>query len=144
MKPYGSSCYHYPRWPLFRQTTRCVLWLIPGLIFLLLPLGWSRLIGLFPIAVSILQWQLQLRPKWEYIIKTNTNGLKVGSRTYPWRELVQLRIKRDGKTRFLCLSRYNSIREIIIKDELPHFDKLAQECFFYMNRKVESQKQTDT
>lgn len=137
MSRYRSKPYRYSRWPLIKQTTGCILGLIPGIIFLILPLGPGRLIGLFPIAVSIFQWQFKLHPQWKYVIKPEMDGISIGSRFYPWNELIQLQIKRNGNQRQLYLGSHLNAQEILIKDDLPRFDELVQECFLYMNQQSE-------
>lgn len=108
--------------------------MIPGLIFLLLPLGWIRLIGLFPITGSLLQWELRLRPKWKFIIKVDSSGLKIGDHLYEWKALTQFQVLSEGSRRTLCIGTLSNPKKISIKDDLPRFNELAQECFFYMNQ----------
>lgn len=128
--------YHLPRWPLFTQTVKCLLWIIFGILILNFPnfhfLHWT---GLIPITWAIIFWFIVLSPKWHYTIHTDYDNLYIGSKVYPWAEITELNIERDDTHRLIHLKGRSGIRPylISIRDDVLGFDELAQECFWHVN-----------
>lgn len=131
-----AKCYHLPRWPLFRQTARWLLWIVAGILLLNLPntryLHW---VGLLPLVWCGLSWIFVLSPKWQYVIRTDLDNLYIGKKTYPWSEINELTIDRAGDHRILVLHGRSGLSpyQITIKDDVLDFDELAQECFWSVN-----------
>ena len=62
----------------------------------------------------------------------------IGSRTYEWNQFDQMRIDRKELSREIRLVGREGTLNLVIKDDLPDFDELARDCFFYMNQNIES------
>ena len=59
----------------------------------------------------------------------------IGSRAYEWNQFDQMRIDRKELSREIRLVGREGTLNLVIKDDLPDFDELARDCFFYMNQK---------
>ena len=130
-----SKSYHYPRWPLVHKTTECMLWLLMGILILFIPVGHARWFGLLPVAYCIIQWHFGLRPRWRHIIRLDAKKIMIGARSYEWDQFDQMRIDRKESGREIRLIGRDGALNLVIKDDLPDFDELARDCFFYMNQK---------
>lgn len=136
-------CYHLPRWPLFRQTVRCFLWIIFGLLVLNFPnsqyLYWA---GLIPITWAIIFWFIILSPKWHYTIHTDYDNLYIRGKVYPWADITELKMERESEHRILRLSGHSERLpyQVFIRDDILRFDELAQECFWHVNTPNEESK----
>lgn len=128
--------YHLPRWPLFRQTIRCFLWGVAGILLLNLPYTqYIHWIGVLPLAWCVLNWFFVLSAKWHYVIRTDLDNLYIGKKTYPWSEISELKFDREGDSRLLILHGRSGLRpyHLTIKDDIVRFDEFAQECFWNVN-----------
>ena len=129
-----SKSYHYPRWPLIRQTSECMLWLLVGIMILCMPAGHARWLGLLPLVYCIIQWRFGLLPRWKHVIRLDEKKLMIGSHAYEWNQFDQMRIDRAESTREIRLVGREGTLNLVIKDDLQEFDELARDCFFYMNQ----------
>lgn len=132
-----SKNYRYKRWSLVKMSAGCLSWLLVGLGIALLPIGLGRWTGLLPGAYSVMRWHFVLYPKWKYVVRLQADKLVIGSKSHLWSQLDQLQFERIGQSRYLHLSNLDGTLDIEIKDDLPDFDSLAQNCLLYMNRKDE-------
>lgn len=132
-----SKSYRYARWPLVKNTTVCVFWLLIGAGILVSPLGDSRWFGLLLVGYGLIRWLFSIRPRWKHVVILNEEKLVIGKRSYDWDKFDQMRIERKESRRAIHLTGQNGKLDLLIKDDLPGFEELAQDCFFYMNRKVE-------
>jgi len=66
----------------------------------------------------------------------------IGSRAYEWNQFDQMRIDRKELSREIRLVGREGTLNLVIKDDLPDFDELARDCFFYMNQKPQIRSQT--
>lgn len=139
MSWFHSKSYRYPRWPLVKNTTACVLWVFLGIGTAAAPVGYFRWVGLAPIFYGVLRWQLRILPKWQYVIRPQADALMVGSSFHLWSTFDQLQIERTGSERNLRLiSSEGKVHDVVIRDDIPGFDELAQACFFHINQKPKS------
>ena len=130
-----SKSYRYPRWPLVQHTTVCVFWILVGVGILISSFGQGRWFGLLPIGYGLSRWVFSLRPKWKHIVILDEGKLKIGKCSYDWDQFDQMQIERKGSNRAIRLTGQEGSLDVLIKDDLPGFDELAQDCFFHMNRK---------
>ena len=129
-----SNCYHHSRWSLVKHTISCVFWLLVGAGFLFAPIGYSRWLGLLPASYGLLRWIFSVRPRWKHVVILNEEKLTIGNRSYEWSQFDEMRLERNESNRSVKLIGNDGNLNVLIKDELPGFDELAQDCFFRMNR----------
>lgn len=131
-----SKSYRYARWPLVKNTTVCVFWILIGVGVLIAPLGQGRWLGLLPIGYGLTRFIFSLRPKWKHVVILDEGKLKVGKRSYDWNQFDLMQIGKNDSMRIIHLIGQEGNLNIEFKDDLSDFDELAQNCFFHMNRKV--------
>jgi hypothetical protein len=107
-------------------------WLVAGAVILFLPVGQFRWLGLLPVAYGSIRWHFMLHPQWRYVIRAEPDDLIIGKHSYSWSRFDKFQIERSGTGRSLRLSRGE--KEVVIKDDLPGFDDLVQECLAHINR----------
>lgn len=136
MSWFHSKSYRYPRWPLVKNTIGCLLWVILGTGISVAPVGYFRWTGLLPIGYGVLRWHLHILQKWQYVIRPQADALMIGSNAHLWNTFDQLQIERSGSERNLRLiSSEGKSNDVVIHDDIPGFDELAQACFFHINQK---------
>ena len=131
--------YRLPRWPLLVDTYHCLLRGIPGLIIIALPIGYWKLLGVILLLWGLGVWYIFVMPKWRYVVYTDFDNLYIGNKAYPWSEITELKIDREGEHRVLQLSGRSGLLpyKLSIKDDILDFDELAQECFWHVNAPIE-------
>lgn len=132
-----SSRYRYSQWQLIKSTAGCVLWLLLGIAVLSTPIGKARWAGLFIIGYGLVLWVFRILPRWKHVIILDEDHLQIGSAAYAWSRFDTMRIERTHTHRSIHLVGENGQLDIWIKDELPHYDELAKDCFIHMNRCLE-------
>lgn len=129
----GFKIFRYPRWQLFRQAGGCLPWLLVGAVVLTAPYGVLKWLGLLPLAGCGIYWFFILRPKLNYIIRTDEKRLCIGADVYRWNQLDDLKMERHNGKRSIHLTGKENNIDLTIKDDLPRFRELTQECLFYMS-----------
>lgn len=129
-----SNRYHHSRWSLVKNTTTCVFWLVVGAGILFFPIGKIRWVGLMPVGYGLLRWSFSIRPRWKHVVILDEEKLVIGKRSYDWSQFDEMRLERNESARAVNLIGDGGNLDVLIKDDLPDFDKLAQNCFFHMNR----------
>ena len=138
MISFHSKSYHHPRWPLVKNTISCTFWFLIGMGILMSPVGHFRWVGLAPFSYGLGCWFFSIRPRWKHVIILDEGKLKIGDRSYDWEQFNRMEIERKDSHRSIRLTGEDSKLDIRIKDDLPGFDELAQDCFYHMNRNPES------
>lgn len=129
-----SNHYHHSRWSLVKNTTICVFWLVVGAGIILAPVGRVRWLGLLPASYGLLRWILSVHPRWKHVVILDEENLIIGKCSYDWSQFDEMRLERNESSRAINLIGDSGTLNVLIKDDLPDFDELAQDCFFHMNR----------
>ncbi len=129
-----SNHYHHSRWSLVKHTMACVFWLMVGAGILFTPVGHVRWLGLLPASYGLLRWVFSVRPRWKHVVILDEEKLIIGTRSYDWSQFDEMRLERNETTRAINLIGDGGKLDVLIRDDLPDFDELAQNCFFHMNR----------
>ena len=91
--------------------------------------------GLVPVLYGLIRLCFFIRPRWKHVIVAEKSCLKVGRQSYEWKQFNSILLERKESGRSIHLVGDDGKLDVVIRDNLPGFDDLAQECFSCMSRK---------